>query len=134
MWFIENKLGRSSLLYLWTCTIPSMIAAASPCNLPSLTPAVAARSILSLPGYALTIGTTYDFSVKVYSADGRSAVQTVEMTALLAGSPTVLSLNTIVKFSADKKVTMMRFKYQPRVAPFFTACLSHIVFFFLINF
>jgi hypothetical protein len=96
--------GRSSLLFLWSCSIPSKIAAASPCNLPSLTPTVAAQSILSLPGYALALGTTYDFSVQVSNADGRTASQTVVMTSLLAGCPTVLNMNTIAKFSVDKKV------------------------------
>lgn len=97
--------GRSSLQYLWSCIIPSKIAAASPCNLPSLTPTVAAQSILFLPSYTLAVGITYNFSVQVSSTDGRTASQTVVMTSLLAGCPTVMSMNTIARFSVDMKVT-----------------------------
>jgi hypothetical protein len=70
-----------------------------------MTSTVAAQSVLYLPGYTLALGVTYYFSVQVSSTDGRTASQTVVMTALLAGCPTVVSMNTIAKFSVDMKVT-----------------------------
>ena len=90
-----------TLFYSWSCSIGSLSNIGSSCNL-NTTLATTSSSVFSLPQFAMTVSTIYNFVVIVSSVDQRTDSKIVTITALLPGAPVIVSSNIIVKFNSDR--------------------------------
>ena len=94
-----------TLFYSWSCSMGSLNNFGSSCNL-NTTVAITSSSIFSLPSYRMKLSSIYNFLVVVSSSDGRKASRTASITAILPGAPVVASVNTQVKFNADRALVV----------------------------
>ena len=94
-----------TLFYSWSCSVGSLDNFGSSCNL-NMTLATTSSGVFTLPQYAMTVSTIYNFVVIVSTIDQRRDSKIVTITALLPGAPVIVSANTQVKFNSDRALTI----------------------------
>ena len=103
----ENSL-TAVLSFAWSCVVVSTGPDfGQTCSFSSAYLSKATSSVLTLPAGTLPIaGEIYAFNVTVKSADGRFALQQVQVTAGSPGAPVVSSNGAAVRFNADAKLNV----------------------------
>lgn len=102
----DSPSASNTLFYRWTCSIATPAFFGAPCNFASNTAIQSDRSSYTIPSHTMQAKTSYNFVVTVTSSDGRSASQTVFITALLSGAPVLTSSSSALKFNSDSQLVI----------------------------
>ena len=100
----DEDTKKATLLYSWSCSISSTINFHSACTF--MTGVVTTSSVLTLPASQMDVLTKYSFLVLVTSTDGRAATQSVLVTPILAGAPTVYSSNKALQVNQNEAMVI----------------------------
>ena len=96
----DSNTGSKNLLFQWSCSVTSLTSFGSPCAFAGMTQRYN-DSVFSLPANQMVFNTRYNFLVVVTSVDGRTASQTVAVTAIADGAPFLEISATLTKFNQD---------------------------------
>jgi hypothetical protein len=99
-------LTASTLIYTWTCTIGSRELFGQECGIFNTGVTALSTALITLKANSMKLDISYVLRIVVSSKDGRSAAQTVTLSAVDTGSAQVEITSTFVKFNPGSTLSI----------------------------